>query len=508
MAVSNPLPAFNNLVWPPLDKEAISRRLLRVPALTQSALPAGWYNWIMETAFAQYTPPDFVASNLLATAAGSIGNARTVAPKIAFTQPSVLWIANVSPPSGGKTPAQYPFVRALAEVELRNRNIWAREVKQARAEHDSRTSEGPKRSVPKFEAPPAPRLVMVDITPEQVVRVMEANPRGLIGRYTELGLWLGSFGRYSAKADTGRTFYLMAYDAAPYVRDRVGDGKDKNRGGEHSTVPHAALSILGDITPDKLKPILEGDDDGLVARLIYIWPEPLPVAPMSLESDESFVIRHGQLVAMINRLRGLSLVEEGEPQRILLSRDALTLFIETKLKIDAQVGKLTGLYQGWLGKGDGRLLRLALVYEYLAWAASTPIGDLLGEPVKTFPEPKEISVGSLERALEYLRYATAMFERVMGGVEPTDTDTDAEKLIKLILAKGLTAFSLKDLHREPGFRWLRGEVRGRDASGKERRDNVINLLIDIGVLQTFWAGSPRGPIEKLAVRPDLAEYFR
>ena len=76
--------------------------------------------------------------------------------------------------------------------------------------------------------------------------------------------------------------------------------------------------------------------------------------------------------------------------------------------------------------------------------------------------------------------------------------------MKLILKKGLKTFSLYDLHREPGFRWLRGEVRNRDATDKERRDNVINLLISVKILQTFWTASGRGPIEKLAVRPGLA----
>ena len=401
------LPAFDSLQWDPLDKTVLSRRLLGVPELTADALPAGWYNWIIETGQSQSVPPDFIASNLLATAAGSIGNARSVGPKAAFTQPCVLWFANVSPPSVGKTPAQSPFARAFAAVELHNKHVWETEVKRARAAHGDLKE--------KFEAPPPPRLVTVDITTEQVPRLLAVNPRGLIGRYAELRLWLGAFGRYNDRYSSGRTFYLMCYDAATYIRDRVGDGKDKSKGGEHVTVPHAALSIFGDITPDKLKPIIDGDDDGLVSRIIYIWPEPLPVMPMELETDDNFLNRHDQLVAMINLFHRLPF-PDNEPKCLPLSKRALDLFVETKFKIDTQVRKLNGLYQGWLGKGDGRLLRLALVYEYLAWAARSPLGDFLGDPVKTFPEPKEVSVELLERATAYLRYATSMFERTAGGV--------------------------------------------------------------------------------------------
>ena len=504
-------PAFEDLSWPPFDKEAFNRRLLGVTVLSEPMLPKGWSNWVYDTARAQSTPPDFVASNLLATAAGAIGNTRTVAVKASWTEPSVFWFANVQLSALGKTPAQMPFTKALAEAARNARQQWKRELAQARQDYERSATEAKAagQPAPKFEPPPRPRLVVIDTTSQQLCRLMDNNPHGLIGRYSELGIWYGSFDRYSGNG-VDRAFFLLCYDALPYIFDRVGSEKDKNKGGEHAELDFTAFSVMGDITPDKLKLIIDSADDGFVPRFIFIWPEPLPVTRMSLEPDENFLIRQRQLVAMIERLHALLFEmddrRDPRPKGVRLSKEALALFIDTKFKIDTEVERLKGLHRGWLGKSAGRLLRLALVFEYLAWAAETPETDMLGDRQEITPEPKEVGLESLERALTYLRYLTGMFRRVIAGVEPTGTDDDADIVLKLILRKGLKAFSIHDLYKgEDGFRWLRGEVRDRDRRDRDRRDNVINLLISYGILQVFSAPSPRGLIDKLAVHPHLAE---
>lgn len=40
------------------------------------------------------------------------------------------------------------------------------------------------------------------------------------------------------------------------------------------------LSIIGGMVPDRLREVLADADDGLVARMLFIWPEPPPIAPL------------------------------------------------------------------------------------------------------------------------------------------------------------------------------------------------------------------------------------
>ncbi len=42
---------------------------------------------------------------------------------------------------------------------------------------------------------------------------------------------------------------------------------------------HASLAIIGSIQPDKLIEIFDAPDDGLTARFLYIYPEPIPPQP-------------------------------------------------------------------------------------------------------------------------------------------------------------------------------------------------------------------------------------
>ena len=73
----------------------------------------------------------------------------------------------------------------------------------------------------------------------------------------------------------------------------------------------------------------------------------------------------------------------------------------------------SGFAAGWDGKNPGRLLRLALVFELLAWAVR---GDA---------EPATVSADAVARAGAYLDYAGDMLHRVTAGLARTESEADA-----------------------------------------------------------------------------------
>lgn len=129
---------------------------------------------------------------------------------------------------------------------------------------------------------------------------------------------------------------------------------------------------------------------------------------MSRQEDGATIKRQDRLLTSTGRLHGLAMDTDtaGEPgPRILrLDRPALDLFDEMRIESMRQARASRGLTAGWHGKSANRTLRLAVVYELLAWAADTG------------PEPNAVRADAMVRAGGYIDYLSAMLDRVTAGV--------------------------------------------------------------------------------------------
>jgi hypothetical protein len=123
------------------------------------------------------------------------------------------------------------------------------------------------------DQPPRPRVITMDTSTEALQRLLADNPRGLLHVRDELAGWLGSFDRYGGnRAD--RSFYLECWNGGAYVSDRI------KFNGVPLRIKHTSLAILGGMVPDRLRAALADADDGLPARFIFVWPDPVPIAPL------------------------------------------------------------------------------------------------------------------------------------------------------------------------------------------------------------------------------------
>jgi hypothetical protein len=325
---------------------------------------------------------------------------------------------------------------------------------------------------------------------------MAASPHGAVAFYSELAAWFASFSRYSSGGDdsSGRALWNRAYDAERFKRDRV-----KNEG-PPIVVPAAACSICGSIQPDKLRQIWPKSHDGLLARPIYVWPRlaPLPSEESDDHADDD--ISGGETYAFrkaFKALYDLPLVVDAEnvshPAVLRWASEARSPFNAAKRDCERRARRERGLVGEWLGKGPGRVLRLALTFQLMTWSLS--VG---GAP------PTSIGLDALERAIRYFQYAEGMLRRTLAGLEPTRSAEDALALAKQIVKKRWAHFTNHDVGREQGFRWFRGE----DAESKRRRDNALNVLIDAKAIRQDLVQTGRGVIQKLAANPDLGEKIR
>jgi len=452
--------------WPTPDLRLIEDGRTPAPALVDDALPAGWVEWIAKEASARDCPRDYLAAALVCAASAWIGNSRHVAVSETWGEPPHLWLAMIGDPSSGKTPAMKPIIQVCREIERDAEPEWqaviaehARLSEAARAieEHwrdDVRKAAKSGQPAPARPPgavapaePPKPRLVANDATTEELQYLLSGQPRGLFYVRDELAGWFGNHDRYGGNGGD-RAFFLEAWNGGAYTVDRV-----KHRG-QPLRISRAALSIFGGLQPDKLREALAGSDDGLAARFGYVWPDPPPVSKLSVEPDETMCDRLDRLSDAARRLHGLRMqangVGEPVPVKLRLDRKAFALFDELQQEAKKRARSSRGLAGGWHGKTPGRVLRVALVFEMLAWAATGG------------PEPPMISANSMGRAGGYLDYLAAMFDRVTAGLSISREEADAAVIARHIILTRLDVLNERELYQQPGWSWLRDN--GRRAS--------------------------------------------
>jgi Protein of unknown function (DUF3987) len=487
-------------VWPEPDRRLITDDLPSASSLNEDALPAGWEAWINAEAEARAGPRDYVAAGLIGAASAWIGNSRRIAATEDWNEPAQLWFAEIGAPSTSKTPTLRPMIEATrllereAEPEWRKAlstherdsevaktvdKEWRESVREA-AKSGVATPERPA-SAQEPACPPRPRLVTMDSSTEEIQRLLAENPRGLLHVRDELAGWLGAFDRYGGNG-ADRAFYLECWNGGAYVCDRV------RYHGAPVRIEHAALSIIGGMVPDRVREVLADADDGLVERFIYVWPDPAPIAPLSKYSATEVAERRFALHAAARRLRALEMGTDDHgqpaPRALRLDVKAFGSFDEERQEAMRRARAASGLIAGWHGKNPGRILRLALLFELLAWAARE----------HGVPEPTHVSADAMARAVRYIEYAAAMLERVVGGLAISRADIDAAQIARHVLAIARAApqqarlkrLNERSLYQRRGFTWARD---------KKRRGEALTVLCEAGWVrasQPDGQGRPRG----------------
>lgn len=451
--------------WSEPDMSLVDADQAMPPLFDPSLLPPPWSAWVFEQAEAVGCPVDYVAAALLASASAWIGNSRRIAATSDWIEPSHLWFALIGMPSTGKTPAQRPFIDASKMLEADECPAW----QQLMAEHAKQTDvatvrrdqwkikvrtaikggtqppEQPEDSMPS-DPPGKPRVIINDSTIEEATNIMAHNPKGLLMLRDELAGWIGSFDRYGGEG-SDRAFYLECWNGGSHTVDRV------KKTGQPVEVAYASLAILGGIQPDRLREALAGSDDGLSARFLYAWPTPCAFRPLSAINQDGSEARKEMLVSAARKLRQLQMekTEHGVKARLVPLASTQSFDI---LRQQAMENARTthGLISGWHGKTQARALRLALVIEYLAWAA-TPDA----------PEPEAITPTSIAYAGAYLAYAEKMFERSISGLGISRQETDAALIARHILKSAITHLNERQLYQTQGFAHLRDTPRRKEA---------------------------------------------
>lgn len=455
------------LKWPEADLT-----YLALPSSTPALPPdmfAELWPLIVAMAADTSTPVDWTAHTLL-VAAGSILSGRIRVRPLAtanWEDAPVLWIGLVGNPSSRKTPAMTNALRPLVELEetierdtAPSRKAW--EDKQAyrsaindKYKQDIRAAARSGKPAPKRppaldsdREPPSRKLQVTDTSLEALCEIHAASPEGILSRHGELAGWFENMGRYNNGSDM--PFWLMGYDAERYTIDR------RNRE-SRLVIGALCLSLVGTTQPDKMNQILNMPHDGCAARILFIYPEPVPFTRPHRRADISQVSRIFHKLDEVSFLPGTN----NKPRVIPFSPDADQLFSGWLTKLDRKANHAKGHYANFLGKAGGTVARVSLICEFLKAAARNDKSA-----------PQEVSVETVNDVLKWMDdYLQPMACKAYGIHALDEAERNARLLLAYLSKQRLTHFNKRELMRTPHKAHLKGM---RNA---EQFDAAIELLI-------------------------------
>lgn len=220
------------------------------------ALPAGLAKYVQSIADALPCPVDFPGAMVLAVLAACIGRKRGISPKASWTEYPVLWVAVVARSGERKSPAFDAVTKPLRKIQGR---LYAEYLSEkAKFENDER------------DLPPTLKQILTtDTTIEALKDILAANPTGVIYPADELSGFTRSMSQYKSGKGDDRQHWLSIWSGAQIVCNR--------RSSSPLVINTPFVSVTGGIQPDALGDVIDdGREDGMSARFLFAYPDPVP----------------------------------------------------------------------------------------------------------------------------------------------------------------------------------------------------------------------------------------
>ena len=447
------------------DMSVLRLNLRPPPECPVATLGPLWARWINRAADAAAAPVDYVLGPLLATASVLVGNSRWAGGWPGWREPPQLWLGDVGESGQGKSPGSDVLHRdilptlesrmggdfteqhrewvAAEQIRAARRKAWEQEVLTA-------SKKGlPPPLPPAEDGEPEPmrtRFRQFDVTIEKIATLMSRSaPKGLLLVRDELAGWLLGLDNYN---DAGRAFWIESYGGRKYVIER-------QKAAEPITVEHNAVGVTGGCQPAKLAELMRGADDGLLARFLWLWPESRPFARGKTIPDIPWA------TASLDRLRLLEMppaTDDGSALVVVeLVEEGWPTLEEFGREMQDRQKESGGLMVSALAKARGHALRLALVLEFLWWAAEDGYG----------PPPDSISASAMREAIQMMRdYFLPMSERVYGDAALPRAERNAVTLARWIAKQSPEVVHVRTMQREARLPGLRTAADIHEACGE------------------------------------------
>jgi len=222
-------------------------------------------------------------------------------------------------------------------------------------------------------------------------------------------------------------------------------------------------------------------DDGLMARISWVWPDPVDfhIGKQALGVEWA--------INALDKLRELDLSTSMSPSPIMvpLVPSAVPILEEFGREMQQRQRWASGLLRSAYGKARGQALRLSLVLEYLWWCAADGMA----------PPPSQISEEAITAATGFVgEYSMPMAERVYG-----DAALPEEERLPATLARWL-------ISQRPPESINAREVQRLKLPGLREAEKVriaLGGLVDVDWLRPAPDRAGGGPGRRRAIMPSI-----
>jgi Protein of unknown function (DUF3987) len=272
------------------------------------------------------------------------------------------------------------------------------------------------------------RKIIKNVTVEATAQLLSENRDGLLYHGDELSALFGGMDAYKARRGADRPFWLGAKEGKPYSVDR--------KTSDTLIVENCAVSILGGIQPDKIKPLVPDlATDGMLQRFLPIFLKRLGDGVDEYPDEELDKII-SELAIVIAKAETAGRFRFAPGAAIELQR--VQEFKNQQLNRSNSAPKL----KEWLNKAPNEFGRLALALHWIQWAA-LPTDQRRAGP------PEEISLATAQMARRYLTefvysHAWEFYGRMLSR---SAGDDHATWIAEFILTRGLLKITRRDVQR-------------------------------------------------------------
>jgi hypothetical protein len=208
--------------------------------------------------------PSALLGPVLTAACSIIGTRSRIIVNKGWEEPFVIWAGNILPPSAMKSPILNVVGNVLMKFQLKDLQLYKQEFRDAKQDPELNHE----------DLPPPRRWLVQDATYERIAQ-MVAEPRtiGLLSMQDEL---IGWFERLDARQSAGaRAGWLSLWSGSAAMVDR--------KVAASSIAPSSAVSLMGNVQPDRLISMITTTEDdtaaagdGLWARFLWCRPPTRP----------------------------------------------------------------------------------------------------------------------------------------------------------------------------------------------------------------------------------------
>ena len=392
------------------------------------AFPAKIQDMILTLARQENYTIEYMMASLLVAVSTAIGNAVNIRIRGGWISNSALYMILIGRPRTGKTP---PLDFAFRPIRKHD----AQAVKQFKLEMEQynnliESNKGKKENTtPLPDKPILQRTIISDFTPEALMRALDDNHRGVVVYVDEIMGMFNAVNQYSRGQLIEQL--LTAFSGKPLDISRCSMPVPIH-------IEYPFINIVGTMQITRMHELIEKGykENGLLDRIIFVYPSSQEISDWQLDEDSSFASfeKYSNMwESIFNKVIDLPFSDNDNVQSILdFSPEAKAYFTNWRNNAIRAVNQIQddGLVDSRVIKAPMITARLALVLQILRWAC--------GEVHKDF-----VDIDSTKSAIALSKYFESCYADIQKYMLRESIEPQKKELLDCLSATFTTADAIQ-----------------------------------------------------------------